>query len=566
MSAASAGNEVTKTLLFVGAAVASLGIAFATRPPKVSDTMDDEVGKVLFEALSDPSAANGLEVLSYNEELGELRQFEVRQADEGIWVIPSHQRYPADAQERLVNAATMFTDLSVVRVVSEKEAEHETFGVLEPNANETRVGDEGVGTLVNVFGKGADGQTKLAALVIGKEVKGLDGQHYVRRPGKARVYQVKIDPTQLSTKFEDWIETDLLKLSSWDVASITMKDYSMQSQRTFQGYQVAEEKRFDLKVTDDNGTWNLDYLKEYNANNEPTLAQLEEGEELKKDRLDTLKNSLSELKIVDVERKPKGLGADLRADKSFAEDMESVQSLAERGFFALQGPDGGIELKCGDGELIVDTKDGVEYTLRFGKIAGLSEEASTDTDEGEATESSVNRYMFVSVRVNEEHFPAPELEPLPEAAEATVDAKSESEGDETNTADDAESDESAADATDEEAADAGKDDESADSAGGEEDGDDKSVDNELALEIERIKKANQRKIDERNDKIAAANKKVSELTYRFADWYYIVSDDVFKKLRLRRDDVIAFSEEAKKAGTGIGAFRSLQAEGLKPAE
>lgn len=534
MSAAQAGNEVTKTLMFVGAAVLSLAAAFFTRPPKVSDTMDDEVGTVLFEALSDPAAANGLEVLSYDEEMGEMKKFNVRQQDEGIWIIPSHQSYPADAEDRLVNAATMFTDLNVIRVVSENEADHGTFGVIEPSIDETRVGDEGVGTRVQVFGKGAEGQTKLASLVIGKPVKGLDGQHYVRRPGKSRVYQVKIDPSQLSTKFEDWIETDLLKLSSWDVASITIKDYSMQDQRTFDGYRVSEEKRFDLKATDDNGTWNLDFLREYNANNQPVLTNMEAGEELKKDRLDTLKNSLSELKIVDVERKPKGLGADLRADNEFAKNMESLQSLAARGFFALQGEDG-VELKSGDGELVVDTKDGVQYTLRFGRIAGLGEETTTTTDQGEEkTESSVNRYMFVSVRVNEDQFPQPELESLPEGADA-LEAKDNDEED----ADSTDSD------TDDEA-------------------EEKNAENELALEVERIKKANQRKIDARNDKIEAATKKVSELTYRFADWYYVVPDDVFKKLRLRRDDVIAFSEEALKAGNGIDAFRNLEKEGLSP--
>ncbi len=450
-------------------------------------------------------------------------------------MIPSYEGYPADAQDRLVNAATMFSDLAVINVVSEKESDHGTFGVLEPDAEKTQVGDEGVGTLVNVFGDTDEGKSKVASLIIGKEVKGSDGQHYVRRPGKSRVYQVKIDPSQLSTKFEDWIETDLLKVNSWDVSSVTLRDYSMSARQTLQGYLVSEERRFDLKTTDNNGTWELDYLTEYNADNEPRGASLEAGEELQKERLDTLKNSLGELKIVDVEKKPKGLGADLRADKSFTENMENIASLASRGFYALQGQDGSVDLRSGDGELIVDSKDGVQYVMRFGKIAGLGDTTTVDESGEETTESSLNRYMFVSVRLNEDQFPQPELEPLPEgaeSAEAKPEADGEGEGDEST--------ESNADAASEKS--------------------------ELALEVERIKKANQRKIDERNDKIDEAKKKVAELTYRFADWYYVVPDDVFKKLRLRRDDVIAFSEEALKSGTGLSAFRTLQEEGLKPAE
>lgn len=541
MSATNAGSETTKTLMFVGAAILSLAVAFFTRPPKVSNTMDDEVGKVLFEELSDPTAATGLEVVSYNEELAELKRFKVEQQDKGIWVIPSYDKYPADAEDRLVNAATMFTDLEVVRVASENTADHATFGVLEPDADEINVGDEGVGTLVNVFGSSSK---KLASLIIGKEVKGSDDQHYVRRPGKSSVYQVKIDPTQLSTKFEDWIETDLLKVSSWDVDSVTIRDYSMEARQTLQGYLVSEERRFDLKTTQKDNEWQLDYLTEY-ANNEPRPTTLEPGEELKKDRLDTLKNSLSELKIVDVERKPKGLGADLRADKSFTEDNENIASLASRGFYALDGQDGSVDLRSGDGELIVDTKDGVQYVLRFGKIAGLADTTTVDDQGDEKTESSLNRYMFVSVRLNEGQFPQPELEPLPEGAETLGSEESEASG---NDKEESES----TDGSSEEATD--------------ETGEDKKSDNELALEVERITKANQRKIDERNDKIEEAKKKVAELTYRFADWYYVVPDDIFKKLRLRRADVIAFSEEALKAGDGLSAFRSLQEEGLKPTE
>lgn len=532
MSAASSGKEMTKTLLFVGAAVLSLTVAFISRPSTDGDAVDDEVGKPLFADIS-TTAANGLEVLSYDEELGEMKRFKVAQQDQGIWAIPSHQNYPADAQDRLVNAATMFVDLDVINVVSEIESDHVTFGVVEPSVEDTKVGDEGVGTMVTVFGKSDDGQTKLADLVIGKAVKGMDGQHYVRRPGKSSVYQVKIDPSQLSTKFEDWIETDLLKLSSFDVSSLTMKDYSVESQRTLQGFAITNyDQRLEVKVSDEDGTWTLDRLKEF-SDGELRVAQLEPGEELSKERLDTLKNALGDLKIVDVERKPKGLGADLRADKAFMNDMDSKLSLANKGFFAVTFESGDSELWCSDGELLVDTKDGIRYTLRFGQIAGIGEESTSTDDQGkETTESSVNRYMFVSVQLNEDHFPEPDLEPLPEGAGTATAEGDAGEG------------EGAADAEDA----------------------DKNDANELALEVERINKANQRKIDERNDQIETARKKASELSYRFADWYYVVSDDVFKKLRLRRGEIIQFSEEALKSGTGLSAFRYLQEEGLTPTE
>jgi hypothetical protein len=55
---------------------------------------------------------------------------------------------------------------------------------------------------------------------------------------------------------------------------------------------------------------------------------------------------------------------------------------------------------------------------------------------------------------------------------------------------------------------------------------------------ERIAKENQRKIDDRNEKIAASRKKVQELNARFSDWYYVVSDTAYKKLKISRDQLI----------------------------
>ena len=53
-----------------------------------------------------------------------------------------------------------------------------------------------------------------------------------------------------------------------------------------------------------------------------------------------------------------------------------------------------------------------------------------------------------------------------------------------------------------------------------------------------IAKENQRKLDERKEKVDQARKKVQELNARFADWYYVVSDSVYRKLTLSREQLI----------------------------
>ena len=59
---------------------------------------------------------------------------------------------------------------------------------------------------------------------------------------------------------------------------------------------------------------------------------------------------------------------------------------------------------------------------------------------------------------------------------------------------------------------------------------------------EKIKKDNQRKIDERNEQIEEARKEVQTLNARFSDWYYVVSDSVYKKIRVNREDLIKTAE------------------------
>ena len=89
---------------------------------------------------------------------------------------------------------------------------------------------------------------------------------------------------------------------------------------------------------------------------------------------------------------------------------------------------------------------------------------------------------------------------------------------------------------------------------------------DIQAERERITKENQRKIDERNDKLKKAEEKVRELNYRFADWYYVISEDVYKKIHLGRSDIIKETEEAKEKGSDIDAFRNLEEQGLEGKE
>ncbi len=129
--------------------------------------------------------------------------------------------------------------------------------------------------------------------------------------------------------------------------------------------------------------------------------QLAEAEELKGDKLNSLRTAAQSLQIVGVRPKPKGLAADLKADKALLDNTESMVSLLDQGFIPFTNA-GSTEILANAGETLLTTKDGVRYTLRFGEeviTSGALETSADDKDkEGETSAARRERYLLVTAR------------------------------------------------------------------------------------------------------------------------------------------------------------------------
>ena len=400
------GNEFTKTLLFVATAVLTMFLAIKTRPQiEMGDPLaDDEVGQSLFPDFTDTSQVTGLEVLSFNDELGSLKPFKIEQARAGEWVIPSRQGYPADAQVRVARAATMFVDLKVLRVVD--DADHQSCGVVEPKFGVTSLGDEGVGTLFKVVGNTSD-QTNvsLAELIIGKPAKDFPGQHYVRRPGKSRVYRVEINPAELSTDFTDWIDPVLLPFTAADIESLTIRSYATNVEDTEDGnkaLRISESYEATVRPTAES-QWKLSRLLEFQGSG-LTESQPETGEILNQKQITELLQALDVLAIANVQRKPTELSEKLLAGNLEITTVESSTSLASRGFYPARSEDGPGQILAAQGELLVNLKSGIQFRILLGGIQADQRMAQT-----------LNRFVTILPQLNEAAIPTPELEDLPAA-------------------------------------------------------------------------------------------------------------------------------------------------------
>ena len=64
-------------------------------------------------------------------------------------------------------------------------------------------------------------------------------------------------------------------------------------------------------------------------------------------------------------------------------------------------------------------------------------------------------------------------------------------------------------------------------------GDEKSEEvKKIIAERKRIEAENQQKLDEYQKKLDKGRQTVKDLNLRFGDWYFVVSNDVFQKIRL----------------------------------
>jgi hypothetical protein len=560
------------------------------------------VGETLTKKFSSAEDAKRLKIVRFDEDTATLREFEVAEED-GLWSLPSKDGYPADATRQMAEATLSLKDRKILAVVGENPGEHEQYGVIDPLSPKLVPGQKGVGARVTLSDSNGDA---LVDLIIGKARKDAEGQRYVREANRDAVYVIEIDPAKLSTDFEDWIEKDLLKLDAFDLQQVQIKDYSAQlvlagigpDGRPDIGIELDPRADITLALDDKGSQWKAVSLKEGQPSTQSYVEfQLAEDEELNQANLNKLKTALDDLKVVDVLRKPQGLSNDLKAGDDFLNNRETLQDLMKRGFTAMGSEGGAPEIISSDGEVIATMKDGTEYVLRFGNLTDAAE--SDDKEKADETEAaanpsdSLNRYLFVMARFNENAVKKPETQPLPELPsdepvaatepaatepttdEAATDAKPESENaaatdsapesdngaaaseentdstDEATATDAAEATPSVETAAESEDKPAAPEDKPAAEAAGEADQQDKQKEIEKVIaERKRIETENQQKLDAYQADLKKGQEKVKDLNLRFGDWYFVIANDEFNKVRLGRDSIIKKKEAKDAAAAG----------------
>ena len=524
-------NENKKTITFLVAAIVAVAIATFTSPTKRDPSAKPNLmGQALFESF-DPRAVTGIEIVEVDEEDIQTKSIEVTQTDKG-WFIrrPGKADYPANADNQLKDVASILFDLRIIDQAGEGAGEHSKLGVLDPSkADPTQ---SGIGRLIHL--KNSSG-SNLASLIIGEEVEGLPSTYFVRKPEQNAVFRVEVrNARDVSSKFVDWVEQDFLDLDKFKIRQVTLDNYDV---NLAQGQINRSNNPYVLNFAD--SKWSL------------SGSALKDSEELNKEALDAMKDALDDLEIIDVERKPEILVKNLEQGREFfnnlrdANNQAVVQSLQQKGFYTIAAKDASGQtvpkVVSNKGEVLVGMESGVEYVLRFGEIYRGPEE-----DENASGDS---RYIYAFARVNESLLPPPELEPLPSAGGAKGPEGEKGPVAKPGTPPNftpptappsitpppppagatAKTSQKSPEVTE-------------NNSSSTKDAQQAKKKAEQDAEVARIKASNARKQGEYDAKVAKAHQKASELNQNLAGWYYVISNDVYEKIRLDRPSFVKSKE------------------------
>ena len=280
-------SELKITQRIAGAAIVLGLLAFATTPGRVAPDAFFDVGEPFFPEFTDPEAAATLQVIEFDEDTASATPFMVTNRG-GLWTIPSHHDYPADGEERLANAAADVISVIKEDFRSDNVADHDALGVVDPT-DETVSTLQGRGTRVTF--RDPD-ERVLADLIVGRAVPGRPGLRFVRVPGQTRVYSARFE-ADISTAFEDWIETNLLEVERDQVQQITLNEYFIDEQTL----SVVRRGEFVVTRNEEDG---------WDAN------ELPEGQEVDTVQVNLLVGAVMTMNIAGVRPKPPGLSGNIR--------------------------------------------------------------------------------------------------------------------------------------------------------------------------------------------------------------------------------------------------------------
>ena len=583
-------RPIFKTFIYLLVAAICLGLVYFTSDSDQKLIAGfEKVGEEFFPEFTDPKQVHSVQVVSMDEKLAMVRDFKIEKDRSGKWLLRTHEDYPVYENQRALNTANSLMGIKRTALKSRRKREFEDLGVIDPLDEKSSV-LKGRGDRIILRDENED---IVADYIVGKKVEEEnhdDSRYYIRRPKESETYIANLS-IDISTKFADWIEPDLLMLESKDIIGVTIDKYHMEEPefiRLLQGASIkfTGEERTELTRSDSTSPWKLTGLDE-------------EKFKLKTFEIDNMVRKLDNMKIDAVRPKPEGLNRNLSLDMQYAAQnnlsprelyINLIGELHSKGFVPIEIEPEKTVLKAKEGQVLAKMSDGVVYVLNFGNIfRGIvseielgfepktvqeknkkQEDSSTedhatstnkqqeesksaeDTNDEDQPKKDEYRYLFVNAIFDETLLGDVPLKPTPpEKPNAKEPEEKDNSKPDSNSANQKTSEKkNEADMTSQ------KNDENKEKKGTTEEPQlDPQAKYELAMKAyeEDLRNYNF-KLRQFEEKKQKGLKRVEELNDRFEKWYYIISADQFKSISLSKTDLYEEKTEKKPADTRIPSF------------
>lgn len=381
-------NGAIRTTAMMGilaAAVVAGAVYYYPKPVEV--VVDAKVGQNLFEPY-ETSDVRSIAITQYSSESNSLEQLRVQRKGE-TWVLPQSGDFEVTLIARVGEVAKSLLDREVLSLATNDEQGHVEFGVVDPIEANNTPNRSSLGLKVEL----KDGEKgNIANLIIGKPVPGDEtGQKfYVRVPGQPAVYELQIPKTIYRTRFENWVDQNLMQLPPPNSTAVKVKNIQVEN------YSIAPESIADAKrvpVYRSNfsvSETGLDAkLKQY-RDGEFTDTELTPAIERE---IGSTLQAIGNIRYIEVVGKPKAVATAMRdpAKVSAAADLKPLQQFG----FRVSGEQPDFEAV--GGEVSVATSDGVRVRFLIGSIA-----AQADTQD-----LSLNYHAMLVAEIDGEAFEEP---------------------------------------------------------------------------------------------------------------------------------------------------------------
>jgi hypothetical protein len=387
-------RPIHSTLLLALLAVATSAVAGYFYPWPEVEKVSDKVNQPVFAGF-ETSQVRSIEITRFNSDRQILERISVTRKGEK-WVLPNAANYNANNAAQIARAINSLIDRKVLELISEEQQDHLKNGVIDPDEFQSVESRGGLGKKITL--KDRNGQA-LASLIIGSPLENSQEQslYCVRITGQPQVYSVQFDINALTTRFQDWVDPNLMRLRTQEfpngqpVKSVTIDSYRIEPTK------LAEEAvRVNLYQAVLAPFENQIGLRELKVPDGDAWKVIEPNETQTRQLMTGL-NDLAVLTFGEVRPKPQPL-ADALKSTTVPADPAIFQSMVEMGIKQTGNAGEPIHFLSTSGQIMVRTEARVNVTLHIGNITGSAQAGA-----------KLSRMMMVFATVNNDELAKPEL-------------------------------------------------------------------------------------------------------------------------------------------------------------